>query len=120
MQVNEIVIRKIQCIARGSNYLILRIAEKQVGEQDMEITPNSSASDVFLVNQVPKEDRNKRQTELDLALKTTGGSSGAARWLVPARSSKPSGQQYLVLEEEGLRNVHCYLIALDEYPLNVL
>lgn len=36
--------------------MILRIAEKQVGEQDMEITPNSAASDVFLVNQVFCED----------------------------------------------------------------
>lgn len=80
----------------------------------MEITPNSAASDVFLVNQVFCEDMSQIQTELDLALAATGGSKGAARWFVPARSSRSSGQEYLVLEDEGLRNVHCYLIALDE------
>ena len=39
----------MQCIARGSDYLIVRIAEKQVGEQDAII---SSYQSNYLLNQV--------------------------------------------------------------------
>ena len=52
MQVTHLSPVHIQSIARGSSYLILRIAEKQVGEQDMEIISNSDSSHEFLINQV--------------------------------------------------------------------
>ena len=52
MQVIHLSSLHTQSIARGSNYLILRIAEKQVGEQDMEIIANSDSSREFLINQV--------------------------------------------------------------------
>ena len=51
MQVIHLSPIHIQSIARGSSYLILRIAEKQVGEQDMEIIANSDSSREFLINQ---------------------------------------------------------------------
>ena len=43
---------EVQCIARGSNYLILRIAEKQVGEQDIMLVPKSTDASTVFLNQV--------------------------------------------------------------------
>lgn len=41
-----------QCVSRGSNYLILRIAEEQVGEQDITLVPKSADARTFFLNQV--------------------------------------------------------------------
>ena len=103
----------MQCIARGSDYLIVRIAEKQVGEQDAIISSYQSNN---LLNQVNYNIMDYIQTELDESINHSSHSQGTGRLILPA-TVNTNKYHYLNTNFQN-KDVMCILIALDEFSFN--